>query len=126
MRMLSSALTALLVAIACPNIVFGAEVVLFTPAVPINSGEAIICSALNVSNQTLHLQLEVREQNGALIGTALDFPGASPGRAPFLFDSNVGVGFVIRYCKVIIVTGGKTDVRAGATITPGAVFLPAQ
>jgi hypothetical protein len=127
MRMLASALTALLVALvlAWPSIIFGADVHLFTPAVAVQAGEAIICSALNVSNQTLHLKYEIRDQNGSLIGDQ-DFPSVSPGSAPILFVGNIGAGFIMRYCKFIMVTGGKTDVRAGATITPGAVVIPAQ
>jgi hypothetical protein len=121
MRTLASVLTAILVALAFPSIVFGAE--LLTSAVVLVPGEIFSCSALNASNEQRQITVAIRD----LAGTTTGFTTASPnpGGAVSISFVNTGTNVETRSCSVSV-DGPKSSVRAGANISPGGAFLPAQ
>jgi hypothetical protein len=122
--MLPSTLTAFVMALAWPSIVFGAPLELFTPPVAVAPGETITCSALNVSNRNVQIEVILMDPNGTAAGAATGSGLVAP-RVTISLSSQSAPNIVIHYCRVLV-DGQISNVRAGATISPGGVFYPAQ
>jgi len=122
MKAVASKFISLLISLAWVDFALGVD--LYTPNVPVApEGEVFHCSAINVSNQARLVRIELRDHTGEVINFQESL--LNPGAAMWTQIQNSGSSFFDRFCKVTV-DGRKSDVRAGAILSPRGAFMPAE